>query len=86
MVELWSNEEETEFGIKVAGELGFRAITCSHVNMMFERIVDCSTLGTDHNWSAILDKWVSKRYDRKVYSNATDQVAAKTHTTRLLLN
>lgn len=85
-MELWSNDEETEFGIRVAGEPGFRAITCSHVNMMFERIVDCSTLGKDHNWSAILDRWVSNRYDRKVHSSATNQVAARTHTTRLLVN
>lgn len=85
MIELWSNDEETEFGIKVASEQNFRAITCDHTNMMFERIVDCSALGRGQNWSAILDRWISERYDRKVHSKSTSQVAARTHT-QLLLN
>ena len=45
MIELWSSDEETEFGIKVAGEQNFRAMACNHTNMMFEPIGDCSTLG-----------------------------------------
>ena len=54
IIELWSNYEETEAGIEVAGEQNFRAITCTHTNMMVERIVDYSALGRGQNWSAIL--------------------------------
>lgn len=27
MIELWTNGEETEFGIRIAGEPGFKAVT-----------------------------------------------------------
>lgn len=87
MIEFWSNEAETEFGIKVAGEQEFRAITCGHLNMIFERVIDSSALkGKERDWVEALDRWVSERYNRKVHSSATALVAAKTHTSRLLLN
>ena len=60
MIGLWSDDEETEFGVKVAGEQNFRAITCNHINRMFERIVDCSILENGRNWSAILDSGSAK--------------------------
>ena len=40
MIELWANEQETKFGIKVSGEQDFKAITSRHAGIMFERIVD----------------------------------------------
>lgn len=66
MIEFWSNETETEFGIKVAGEQEFRAITCGHLNMMFERVVDSSALkGKERDWVEALDRRVNERYNRK---------------------
>ena len=85
IIELWSNYEETEAGIEVAGEQNFRAITCNHTNMMVERIVDYSALGRGQNWSAILDSRISERYNGQVHSRPTSRVAARTHT-QLLLN
>ncbi|MEM2139378.1 MAG: hypothetical protein QXJ74_09225 [Nitrososphaera sp.] len=85
MVELWANEGETEFGIRVAGEPGFKAITTSHPNMMFEKIIDSATMLEDfpYNWPFTLDLWVMERFSRRV-SSRTASEAARTHTAELL--
>jgi hypothetical protein len=83
LVELWANEQETEFGIKVAGEQDFRAITTRHAGIMFERIVDSLPLhGESYDWPYTLDHWVRSRYCREV-SSVTRQVAARSHTALL---
>ena len=84
MIELWSNDDETEFGIKVAGEQNFRAITCNHTNTMFGRIVDCSALGRGQDWSAILDSWISEGTTTR--SILAPQAKSPQGRTQLLLN
>ena len=80
MIELWANEQETEFGIKVSGEQDFKAITSRHAGIMFERIVDSSALqGESCDWPYAHDHWVYSRYSREV-SSITRQAAAKSHT------
>lgn len=85
MIELWANEEETEFGIRVAGEPGFKAITTNHANMMFEKIIDSATMLEDfpYNWPLTLDLWVMERFQVRVSSRTTRE-AARTHTAELL--
>ena len=85
MVELWANEGETEFGIRVAGEPGFKAITTSHTNMMFEKIIDSATMLEDfpYNWPFTLDLWVMERFQLRV-SSRTVKEAARTYTAELL--
>jgi hypothetical protein len=63
MIELWADEGEAEFGIKVAGELGFRATTRGHARIVFKRIVDSTVLleGSDYDWAYTLDRWVLGR-------------------------
>ena len=80
MIELWPNEQETEFGVKVSGEQDFKAITSRHAGIMFERIVDSSALqGESCDWPYAHDHWVYSRYSREV-SSITRQAAAKSHT------
>ena len=77
MVELWANEQETEFGVKVSGEQDFKAITSRHAGIMFERIVDSSALqGESCDWPYAHDHWVYSRYSSEV-SSITRQAAAK---------
>jgi hypothetical protein len=85
MIELWANEEETEFGIRIAGDQGFKAITTSHASMMFEKIIDSATMLEDfpYNWPFTLDLWVMERCHRKV-SPRTAREASRTHTAELL--
>ena len=86
LVELWANEQETEFGIKVAGEQDFRAITTSKgtASIMFERIVDSLPLhGESHDWPYALDHWVRSWYCREVSSVTRQAAAARTHTALL---
>lgn len=79
LVELWANEQETEFGIKVSGEQDFRAMTSRHASIMFERIVDSSPLQAEsYDWPYALDHWVRSRYSRGV-SSVTRQAAARSH-------
>ena len=81
MIELWANEQETEFGIKVSGEQDFKAITSRHAGIMFERIVDSSALqGESCDWPYALDHWVYSRYSREVSSITRQAAAAKSHT------
>jgi hypothetical protein len=85
MIELWANEEETEFGIRIAGEPGFRAITARHPNLMFEKIIDSATMLDDfpYNWPFTLDLWVMERCNRRV-SSISVRETARTHTAELL--
>lgn len=85
MIELWANEEETEFGIRVAGEPGFKAITTCHPNMMFDKIIDSAPMLDDfpYNWPFTLDLWAMERFRVRV-SSMTTREAARTHTAELL--
>lgn len=85
MIELWANEGESEFGIRVAGEPGFKAITTSHPNLMFDKIIDSATMLEDfpYNWPFTLDLWVMERFQLRVNS-ITAREAARTHTAQLL--
>jgi hypothetical protein len=85
MIELWTNETETEFGLRIAGEPGFRAVTTNHPNVMFARIIDSATMLEDfpYNWPFTLDLWVLERLHIRV-SSRTAKEAARTHTAMLL--
>jgi hypothetical protein len=63
IIELWADESETEFGIEVAGELGFKATACRHTRIVFNRIVDSAVLleGSDYEWAYTLERWVCGR-------------------------
>lgn len=63
MIELWADEGEAEFWIRVAGEMGFRASTSSHARIAFKRIVDSSVLveGSDYEWAYTLERWICGR-------------------------
>ena len=81
MVELWANEQETEFGIKVSGEQDFKAISSRHAGIMFERIVDSSALqGESCDWPYAHDHWVYSRYSREVSLDNKAGGVAKSHT------
>lgn len=84
MIELWANEE-TELGIRIAGDQYFKAITASNAKMMFEKIIDSATMLEDfpYNWPFTLDFWVMEGCPRKVCSR-TPREAARTHTAELL--
>ena len=81
MIELWTNEQETKFGIKVSGEQDFKAITSRHAGIMFKTIVDSLALqGESYDWPYALDHWVYSRYSREVSSITRQTAAARSHT------
>jgi hypothetical protein len=84
MIEMWTNESESEFGLRIADEPGFRAVTTNHPNVMFARIIDSATMLEDfpYNWPFTLDLWVERLHIR--VSSKTAREAARTHTAMLL--
>lgn len=66
-VELWSNEQETKFGIRLAGEKGFRATTGTSPGALC-RLVDSSPYldGSSYSWPYALSRWVYNRYRKRV--------------------
>ena len=67
IVELWSDERETGFGIRLAGEKGFRATTGLSPNAL-SKLVDSSPYfeESSYSWSYTLSRWVYSRYRKKV--------------------
>lgn len=67
MVELWSNEEETGFGIRIAGEKWFKATTGLNPNAL-SKLVDSSPYfeESSYSWPYTLSRWVYSRYRKKV--------------------
>lgn len=67
MIELWINEDGKSFGIKLAGEQEFKAVSGRNPSNFIE-IVDSSTFLEDvnYNWYYTLSKWVYLKYGKRV--------------------
>ena len=61
MIEIWSNEEKTEFAIKISKEDSFKATTNAHEE--YELLIDSVPYFPDleyKNWKFTLDQWITR--------------------------